>query len=73
MDDFSKKVGNRIRELRKQKGYKAYEDLAHEADIPRAQWGRYENGANLKINSLKKVLDALDVTPAEFFNEGFNK
>jgi transcriptional regulator with XRE-family HTH domain len=71
MDEFSKKVGDRIRELRKQKGYKAYEDLAYEADIPRAQWGRYEKGANLKVNSLKKVLDALGVTPAEFFSKGF--
>lgn len=67
-----KKLGERIQELRKEKGYTNYESFAFEKGIPRAQFGRYENGQDLRFSSLSKVLKALDVTFEEFF-EGFEK
>lgn len=64
-------LGNRIKSLRIKKGYSNYEYFAFENDIPRAQYGRYENGEDLKYSSLIRVIKALGISLEEFFSEGF--
>ena len=75
-EDFSKeqlkKLGNRIKTLRIAKGYTNYEYFAYEHNIPRAQFGRYERGEDLRFSSLIKVVKAFDMTLTEFFQEGFD-
>ncbi|SFW53121.1 helix-turn-helix domain-containing protein [Chitinophaga sancti] len=61
-----KKIGARIKQLRKEKGYSSYEDFAYENDINRSQFGKYERGADMRISTLVKILDALDVDLKEF-------
>ena len=68
-----KKIGERIKQLRLEKGYKSYELFAFENEIDRAQYGRFERGANMQIASLVKVLKALDVSIEDFFSEGFDE
>lgn len=63
-----RKIGERMREIRIAKGYKNYEKFAYDNDIPRAQYGRYERGTDLKLSSLLKVLDGFDMTLEEFFS-----
>lgn len=65
------KIGNRLRELRKEKGYSNYELFAFDNQIARAQYGRYEKGSDLRMSSLLKVLEALDISLYEFFNDTF--
>lgn len=65
------KLAARIKQLRMKKGYSNYENFAFDHDIPRAQFGRYENGQDLRYTSLIKVIDALGVSVEEFFSEGF--
>lgn len=65
------KLGNRIKALRKAKGFQNYEQFAYQNDINRSQYGRYENGEDLRFSSLLRVLRALDISLAEFFGEGF--
>jgi transcriptional regulator with XRE-family HTH domain len=67
-----KKLANRIKSLRIRKGYSNYESFAFDKDIPRAQYGRYEQGQDLRYTSLIKVINALGVTIEEFFSEGFD-
>jgi len=55
------------------KGYTSYEAFAFDNNIPRAQYGRYERGVDLRCSSLKKVVDALDISMEEFFSEGFSE
>jgi transcriptional regulator with XRE-family HTH domain len=64
-------MGKRITELRKNAGYTSQETFAYDADIPRALYGRYEQGANLTINSLYRILKHHKITFEEFFNDGF--
>ena len=64
-------LGKRIRDLRIKMGYSNYEYFAYEHDIPRAQFGRYEKGEDLRYSSLLKVIRAFDMTLEEFFSEGF--
>ena len=66
-----KKVGKRIKDLRIKEGYTSYEYFAYEHEIPRAQFGRYEKGQDLRISSLVKVVNAFGMTMQEFFSEGF--
>lgn len=67
-----KKLGARIKALRIEKGYTNYENFAFEHNIPRAQFGRYERGEDLRYSSLLKIMRALGVTQEEFFSEGFD-
>lgn len=63
------KLAHRIKQLREQIGYKSYETFAYEKGLPRAQYGRYEKGENMKYLNLLKVIRALGVSPADFFAE----
>jgi len=65
-------LGNRLKHLRKEKGYTNYEIFAFDNNIPRAQYGRYEKGEDLRFSSLLKVLKALDISLKDFFSEGFD-
>ena len=66
------KLGKRIKALRIKNGYSNYETFAYENEIPRAQFGRYERGEDLRYSSLLKVIKALGITIEEFFSEGFD-
>jgi transcriptional regulator with XRE-family HTH domain len=61
-------VSMRLKELRIAKGYTNYEYLAYEIGMSRSQLGTYENGANITIATLVKILDHLNVSLEEFFN-----
>ncbi len=67
------KLANRIKQLRIEKGYTNYENFAFDHDLPRAQFGRYERGEDLRYSSLVKVAKAFGMTLEEFFSEGFDK
>ncbi|MBN8640671.1 MAG: helix-turn-helix transcriptional regulator [Flavobacteriales bacterium] len=66
-----KNLGNRLRELRIERGFTNYEQFAFEHNLPRAQYGRYEQGQDLRFSSLVKVLNALNISLENFFKEGF--
>lgn len=66
-------IAKRIRALRKERGYTNQEKFAYKIDIARAQYGRYERGADLKISSLSKILHAHGITLKEFFATGFDE
>ncbi len=65
-----KKVGERLKELRKKAGYTSYEYFAYENNISRPQYGKYEAGANIQLNTLISILRALDTNLEDFF-KGF--
>ena len=72
IEDPLKVLGSRLREMRKAKGYTSADTFAFEKGIDRTQYARYERGeSDLQYTTLLKVLEALGVTPAEFFGEGF--
>ena len=66
-----KKVGERLKHFRKKAGYTNYEYFAYENNFSRPQYGKYEAGANIQLNTLMKILKALNITLEEFF-KGFN-
>jgi transcriptional regulator with XRE-family HTH domain len=67
-----KQIGERLRYFRKKAGYTNSEYFAYEHNISRPQYGKYEAGANIQLNTLMKILQALNVSLEEFFS-GFNE
>ncbi|MEQ8472551.1 MAG: helix-turn-helix transcriptional regulator [Marinoscillum sp.] len=68
-EEIIKKLGKRIKELRLAKGYSNYENFAHDIDVHRAQYSKYEMGQNMKFLSLLKVVEGLGVSMEEFFKD----
>lgn len=66
-----KKVGERLKHYRRKAGYTSSEYFAYENGISRPQYGKYEAGANIQLNTLIKILKAMGVSLEEFF-KGFD-
>jgi len=62
-------IGNRIRTLRKANTNLSAEDFANEKGFDRVQYSRIENGANITMKTLLKVVDAYNMTLEEFFSD----
>ena len=60
-------VSKRLKEERQKKGYSNYEHLAYEIGISRSQYGKYENGGNMKLSTLLRILNHLEISFEEFF------
>jgi len=66
-------LAERFKQLRRERGYSNYEQFAFDNELPRAQYGRYEKGEDLRFSSLLKVLKSLNISLKDFFSEGFEK
>jgi hypothetical protein len=68
LKDTLERIGSKLTDLRKQKGYSSHEDFAYDYDIPRVQYWRIERGkTNLTIKSLNRLLAIHKLTVEEFF------
>lgn len=67
-----KNLGNRIKQLRKEKGFSNYEFFAYENRIGRSQYGKYEQGVDMQFSSILKLLEIHGMSLKEFFGEGFD-
>jgi transcriptional regulator with XRE-family HTH domain len=66
-----KKFAERLKYLRKKKGYTNMDIFAYEHGFGRAQYGRYENGQDLRYSTIIRLANCFDMTIKEFFSEGF--
>jgi transcriptional regulator with XRE-family HTH domain len=62
-----KAIAERLKQLRKLKGYKNYEHIAFELGMSRSAYWRLETGANFELKTLIKICTLLGVTLEEFF------
>ncbi len=63
----TKKIAEKLKQLRIDKGYSSYENFAYENDLSRVQYWRLERGTNFTINYLLKVLEIHKISLSEFF------
>lgn len=62
----AKKIGTRIRELRKQKGFNSAEELAEKAKIPTSTLYRIEAGEKeATVRELTRIAQALEIDPVD--------
>jgi transcriptional regulator with XRE-family HTH domain len=62
-----KAIANRLKELRKSKGYSNYEHIAFDLEMSRSAYWRLETGVNFELKTLIKICRLLDVSLEEFF------
>lgn len=65
-------LGKRIRQLRKAAGFSGHDKFAYKHDISRTQYANYERGADMHFSTLMNLLEFLEISPADFFSEGFD-
>lgn len=61
-------IANRLKELRKAKGYSNYEHIAYALEMSRSAYWRLESGVNFELKTLIKICKLLDVTLEDFFS-----
>lgn len=66
-DPRLKLIAQKLKQLRIAKGYSSYEAFAFDHELPRVGYGRHEQGSNLTMNSLLRLLDIHQVNLSEFF------
>ena len=69
MDERIENIAKKIKRLRIEKGYVSSEFFAWEHKIPRVQYWRMESGTNFTFKNLLRILDAHEMTMAEFFSD----
>jgi transcriptional regulator with XRE-family HTH domain len=62
-------ISKRLKELRKEMGYSSYENFALDHDLDRKQYWRVENGSNITIRTLIRILTVHKKGLPEFFKE----
>jgi len=68
-----KKIGLRLKNLRKSNGYTSPDKFSYENNLNRSQYGKYEAGnANITISTLINILNCFGVSLSEFFNEDYD-
>ncbi len=61
-------IAEKIKQLRKNSNYTSYEDFALENDLDRKQYWRVENGSNITLKTLIKILDIHNLSLKAFFS-----
>jgi transcriptional regulator with XRE-family HTH domain len=64
-------IANRLKSLRKEKGYSNYEHIAFELGMGRSAYWRLEQGVNFEMKTLVKICKLLNIT-LEYFFEGID-
>lgn len=68
-DERVQKIAKKIRQLRIEANYTSAESFAYEHEINRVQYWRVENGTNLTLKTLLKILDIHKISLSDFFKE----
>jgi transcriptional regulator with XRE-family HTH domain len=68
-DPRLKEIALKIKELRKSSGCTSYETFALDHNLDRKQYWRVENGSNITLATLLKILDIHQISLQDFFSE----
>ncbi|QEE50698.1 helix-turn-helix transcriptional regulator [Flavobacterium alkalisoli] len=60
-------IAERLKALRKEKGYKNYEHIAFDLGMSRSAYWRLETGANFELKTLINICRVLGVSLEDFF------
>ena len=71
-DDFTldfQWISQRLKVLRKEKGFKNYEHFAYELGMSRSAYWRIEKGANFELKTLLRICKLLGISIHDFFKD----
>ena len=62
-------ISKRLKQLRKEKGFKNYEHFAYELGMSRSSYWRIEKGSNFEMKTLFRIYKLLGISVQEFFTD----
>jgi transcriptional regulator with XRE-family HTH domain len=62
-------ISKRLKQLRKEKGFKNYEHFAYELGMSRSAYWRIEKGSNFEMKTLFRICNLLGISVQEFFSD----
>jgi transcriptional regulator with XRE-family HTH domain len=62
-------ISKRLKQLRKEKGFKNYEHFAYELGMSRSAYWRIEKGSNFEMKTLFRICKLLGISVQEFFTD----
>lgn len=62
-------ISKRLKQLRKEKGFKNYEHFAYELGMSRSAYWRIEKGSNFEMKTLFRICKLLGISVNEFFSD----
>lgn len=62
-------ISKKLKEMRIEAGYTSYENFAIDKGLQRMQYWRMEKGSNFTFTSFLKILDAHEISLADFFQD----
>jgi len=62
-------ISKRLKQLRKEKGFKNYEHFAYELGMSRSSYWRIEKGSNFEMKTLFRICKLLGISVQEFFTD----
>jgi transcriptional regulator with XRE-family HTH domain len=68
-EEILNKIGLKLKQIRKSRGYTSYENFAFENELHPAYYWKVEKGKNITLVYLKKILDIHNITFKEFFDD----
>lgn len=66
-----KQLGEMLKATRKEQGFTSYEHFAYQLEIGRSLYSKYEGGSDMRVSTLIRILQAMDVKLSDFF-KGFD-
>ena len=64
------KLSQRIKALRKAKGYNSHEAFAFEVGTSRTQYNKYERGCDIRFSTRVRIVKKFDMSLEEWGSEG---
>jgi transcriptional regulator with XRE-family HTH domain len=64
-DQYYKRLGERIKKLRKAAGYNSYDLFAFEIHMSRSQYANYEKGMDMRLSTLRRLAEVHGITVDE--------
>lgn len=66
-EEILKQLGQTLKTTRKEKGFSSFEHLAYQMDIGRSLFAKYEAGSDMRVSTLFRIIEAMDIEIADFF------
>lgn len=71
--ELQKKIGLKLKKIRKELGYSNSDVFAYDKGLNRAQYGKYEAGSqDMRLSSLTRIVNTMGFTLEEFMANGLD-
>jgi transcriptional regulator with XRE-family HTH domain len=69
-EELQKRIGLKLKRIRKELGYNNADDFAYDKGINRSQYGKYEAGSqDIRLSSLVRIINSMGLTFEQFFSD----